>query len=67
MPIPPLDVMIEAGVGFVLALFGQLVATGPLRNILASKGMMIAHYRTRHVDHYQNRATALFDSKSKNL
>jgi hypothetical protein len=64
MPIPPLDVKVEVGVGFLLALFGQLMDVGPLRSILGNKGM-IKQYLTRDFDHYQNRATAMSRSKAK--
>lgn len=63
MTIPPLDVKVEVGVGFLLALFGQLMAVGPLRSILGNKGM-IAQYKTRDFDHYQNRATAMRRTKA---
>ena len=62
MAIPPLDVKVEAGMGFLLALFGQLMAVGPLRSILGNKGM-IAQYKSRDFDHYQNRAAAIYRAK----
>ena len=62
MQIPPLDVKIELGVGFLLTLVGQIMAVGPVRSIMGSKGM-ISQYKTRDFDHYQNRAAAMYKAK----
>jgi len=61
--IPPLDVKIEVGLGFLFTLVGQLLAVGPLRSIVGITGR-IAQYKTRDFDHYQHRGTAMRTTKA---
>lgn len=60
--IPPLDVKVEVGLGFILTLIGQLLSVGPLRSIKGTR-YRVPGYVSRDFDHYQHRGTAIRKGK----
>eukprot|EP00541_Cyclophora_tenuis_P002154 CAMPEP_0116560554 /NCGR_PEP_ID=MMETSP0397-20121206/11063_1 /TAXON_ID=216820 /ORGANISM="Cyclophora tenuis, Strain ECT3854" /LENGTH=105 /DNA_ID=CAMNT_0004086541 /DNA_START=1 /DNA_END=318 /DNA_ORIENTATION=- len=59
--IPPTDVVVEVGLGFLLCLVGQLVGVGSVRPIVGPKHKPIVAppYQTRDFDKYNHRLQAL--------